>query len=204
MIAVNLQFSPADVAAFRAQMDRLTGELLKEPKEAVCAGSLALLKALAVSTRRAPEFRKVRKERIMKISLRSGKSRLVATGAFVMDVRGKPVVIAESKTPLAMAKTAEMARIKYAGLAKASWGWAAKKLFNKGAGMSGVPNPHRSFLTASATGKGDDYTVTVENRLGYISHAFNSKRGPAVATAMSRAAATIKGRIDQRIKGAIK
>jgi len=204
MIAVNLQFSQADVAAFRAQMDRLTGVLLKEPKEAVRMGSLALLKALAASTRRAPKFRKVRKERIRKISLRSGKSRLVTTGALVMDVRGKPVVIAESESPLAMAKAAGMAKIKYSGLAKASWGWAAQKLFNKGAGGHGVPKPHRSFLTASATGKGDDYTVTIENRLGYISHAFNSKRGPAVSTAMSRAAAAMKGRIDQRIKGAIK
>lgn len=207
MVQVSLQFDPNDVADFRRQIDRLINELGKSPEDAVRMGTVALLKALKSSTRKSAKTRKVRQDMVAKINLRSGRrSGVRVRNSYVVERwrGGQLQKVPISAGSLAEAKQHPAAQIRYAGLAKASWGWAAKRLFGGGAGNDSVRNPRRAFLATSKTGSGGDFTVTIENTLDYVSQSFGGGRGPAVSTAMRRASNMMRGRIEQRLKGAMK
>lgn len=198
MIAVGMEFSKADTAAWQAQMNRLINVLGTEPKIAVRMGAVALLTSMRASTAKSKVTAPVRVSK-------SGKNRLVGGKKIYTveryDRSGKLMRRAIFANSLAEAKQNPSAKIRYSGLARASWGWSMKRLFNKGAPRVNFREP-RDILDATATGTGRDYTVNIENRLDYISKSFNSGRGPAVSTAMRRATGAMKGRIDKRLKGA--
>lgn len=201
MIELSLDFPREDIAAFRDQMNRLINELGKTPEEAARMGMVAALKSMRASTRKGRKFRRMRRSTSARNKRWQGKQ------LFVMErldsETGKTSNIPLWFSDQGEAKSYKGRKIRYSGLAKASWGWSMKRLFPNGAGQNNVPRPRRAFMDVSQTGRGRDYAVAVSNDLQYISQTFNTGRGPAVATAMRRAAQTMKGRIDQRLKGAL-
>ncbi len=199
MIALGLDFSKRDVSAFTAQMNRLINVLGTEPKVAVRMGAVALLTSLRASTKKAKKTATVRASKSARGRLVDGK-RVFTVERYDRDGRlTRRAIFAAS---LAEAKQSPSAQIFYSGLARASWGWAMRRLFpNKPSPKVGFREP-QNILTAGERGTGRDYEIHVTNDLDYISKAFNFGRGPAVSTAMRRAAGTMKGRIDKRLKGA--
>lgn len=201
MIELSLMFPQADMQAFRTQMDRLITELGVAPEDAVRLGTIALLKSLRASTRRAPARRKV-------MVARSARNRRVnGQRIFKVDLydRSTDAKITRSifAGSLAEAKRSPLANIRYAGAARASWGWAMQKLF--GSGRPNVKfNEPSGVISTTKRGRGRSYEIEISNNLDYVSKAFNQGRGPAVSTAMARAASTLRGRIEQRLKGAMR
>lgn len=208
MIDVNITFPREDMEAYREQMNRLVTLMGKEPKEAVRMATLAMLKALAASTRAAPKTARIRKDTIRRVNLRTGKvsSRTVQYSYLVERYDRKTGAMRSILLPatsLDEAKSARVAQIRYAGLAKASWGWAAQRLFPTSVRYDGR-KPVRQTHSVTQRGEGNDFSVTVSNDLDYISKALGGGRGPAVSSAMARAAVALKNRIDRRLKGALK
>lgn len=199
MIAVGMEFSKADTAAWQAQMNRLINVLGTEPKIAVRMGAVALLTSLRTSTKSSKKTATVR-------TSKSGRGRLVyGKQIFYVekyDKDGKLYRRAIFADSLAEAKQDRSAQIFYHGLAKASWGWTMRRLFpNKAAPKAGFREPP-NIIEATQTGDGRDYTISITNDLDYITQAFRTSGMTSVATAMRRASGTMKGRIDKRIKGA--
>lgn len=201
MIELSLLFPHADMQAFRTQMDRLITELGLAPEDAVRLGTIALLKSIRASTRRAPERRKV-------MVSRSARNRRVnGQRIFKVELYDRST---DSKTTrsifagsLAEAKRSPLANIRYAGLARASWGWSMQKLFGSGRPNVKFQEP-AGVVSTTKRGRGRSYEIEISNNLDYVSKAFNQGRGPAVSTAMARAASTLRGRIEQRLKGAMR
>jgi len=209
VIEFSLQFPAADAEAFRAQLNRLINELGKAPEEAVRMATLALLRALRASTRKAPARARVTREKIMRPNLRTGRTRSItlqdAYVAHRFDPRtGSPRQLRISAQSLQEARESRLARIDYSGLARASWGWAAQALFPSSGERYSGRRPVRPTHSVDKRGSGNDYSITVVNKLDYIESAFNTGRGPAVSSALARASATLRGRIEQRLKGAIR
>lgn len=207
MIEMSLSVDKADIQTFQWQMMRLRTKLGMLPEDATRVGTLAVLKALAASTVKGKDMRKVTQERITLLNLAKGKSRRVKVrDSFFAEkwlkdgTSAKVQIFANS---LAEAKQSPLAKVRYAGLARASWGWAQRRLFGSG-GNANVRKPARAFLAASASGRGDNYSIDIDNTLDYISKAMQGGRGPAVSTALARASGAMKGRIDQRLKGHLK
>lgn len=208
--SIQLKFDPADVAALQAQMERRVRILGDSPADAVRIGTIALLRSMQASTKVAPRRRKVTREYLTVVNTSTGKSRrrrikhsYVAEG---LDTRtGSPMRIPIRAWSLAEAKMHPRARIKRWGLAKASWGWAMQQLFGGsiGGARADLPRPASAIETSKMIDRVTGYAeAIITNRLGYISRALSGGRGPAVSTAMARAAATMRSRIDQAVKRA--
>ena len=207
MIAVSLDVDKADLAAFRWQMMRLQVQLGMAPKDAVRVGTLAWLKSMAASTTKGTPRRKVTQERVRVINLKSRLSRMAKVRDSYVTERwtkeGTAQRVEIFAASLSEAKQSPLAKIKYAGVARASWGWAQQRLFGKNLNAN-VRKPTRPFMATSEKGAGSDYAIEIANTLDYISKAMQGGRGPSVHTAMRRAANAMKGRIDQRLKGALR
>jgi len=207
MIEISLNVDKADIAAFKWEMMRLQTALHMTPEDASRVGTIAALKSLAASTTKSKPRRKVTQERITVINFAKKTSKLVkvresfVTEKWLKDGTVQRVEIFAKS--LAEAKQSPLAQIKYAGAARASWGWAQQRLFGNG-GNANVRKPTRPFMTATASGKGQEYGIDIDNTLDYITRAMQGGRGPAVATALGRASRAMKGRIDQRLKGHLK
>lgn len=204
MVEVRIQVERDTLNAFRAQMDRLVKELGKTPEDATRMGALALLKSLKTATKTAPARRKVRVDKTWNKKQRdaSGNQRFLMrkfdrkTGA-ENDVQ----IWAPS---LAEAKQSKLAVMHYRGLGKASWGWAAQRLFpSQKVGYSGR-KPQREVFAVTQRGKGNAYEIVVLNKLDYIGLALKGGESAAMSTAMRSATNTLFGRIEQRLKGRIK
>ncbi len=204
MVEVSIQVDRGTLNDFRAQMDRLVKELGKTPEDATRMGALALLKSLKTETKIAPERRKVRVDKTWSKKSRdaSGNQRFLMrkfdrkTGA-EHDVE----IWAPS---LAEAKQSKLTVMHYRGIGKASWGWAAQRLFpSQKVGYAGR-KPHREVFSVTQRGKGNGYEIVVLNKLDYIGLALKGGESAAMSTAMRSARNTLFGRIQQRLKGKIK
>lgn len=208
MIAVSLQFDKKDIDAYRWQMMRLQTVLKMEPKAATRVAAIAYLKAMAASTNKSRSMRKVTQERTAVFDMARWKYRKhKIKDVYVMErftKNGSVEKVRIFAKSLSEAKASPAVIIRYSGLAKISWGWAQQRLFNSSAPASKVRKPVRRFLTLSDQGSGQDYSVTIDNTLDYISKAMQGGRGPAVTTALARASNVMRARIEQRLKGAIK
>ena len=204
MVEVRIQVDRDTLNDFRAQMDRLVKKLGKTPEDATRMGALALLKSLRTATKTAPARRKVMVDKTWRKKSRdaSGNQRFLMrkfdrkTGA-ENDVQ----IWAHS---LAEAKQSKLAVMHYRGLAKASWGWAAQRLFpSQKVGYQGR-KPQREVFAVTQRGKGNAYEIVVMNKLDYIGLALKGGESAAMSTAMRAATSTLFGRIEQRLKGKIK
>lgn len=204
MVEVSIQVDRDTLNNLRAQMDRLVKKLGKTPEDATRMGALALLKSLKAATKIAPARRKVRVDKTWNKKSRdaSGNQRFLMrkfdrkTGA-ESDVQ----IWAPS---LAEAKQSKLAVMHYRGLAKASWGWAAQRLFSRQKVGYGGRKPHREVFSVTQRGKGNAYEIVVMNKLDYIGLALKDGESAAMSTAMRNATNTLFGRIEQRLKGKIK
>ncbi len=204
MVEVSIQVDRDTLNNLRAQMDRLVRELGKTPEDATRMGALALLKSLRTATKIAPARRKVRVDKTWRKKSRdaSGNRR------FLMRKYDRKTG-AENDVPiwapsLAEAKQSKLAVMHYRGLAKASWGWAAQRLFpRQKVGYTGR-KPQREAFAVTQRGKGNGYEIVVMNKLDYIGLALKGGESAAMSTAMRAATNTLFGRIEQRLKGKIK
>jgi hypothetical protein len=202
MVSVNLHFNEADAAAFRAQMNRMIDNLGKAPEEAVRAGAVALISALRTRTRKAPQRRRVTASRSAAKGGRTAGGRQIYKAQSWRGGQKKTFsIFADS---LESAKRAPAAYIHYAGLAKQSWGWTMQRLFpTQRVGSARFAEP-RDIIRTSKRGKGGDFEIEIENKLDYIMSAFRTSGRMAVSGAMAAASGTMKGRIDKRLKGALR
>jgi len=204
MVELRIQVDRDTLNNFRAQMDRLVKKLGKTPEDATRMGALALLKSLKTETKIAPERRKVRVDKTWRKKSRdaSGNQRFLMqkfdrkTGA-EHDVE----IWAPS---LAEAKQSKLTVMHYRGIAKASWGWAAQRLFPSQKVGYGGRKPHREVFSVTQRGKGNGYEIVVLNKLDYIGLALKGGESAAMSTAMRSATNTLFGRIQQRLKGKIR
>ena len=129
MVEVSIQVDRDTLNNLRAQMDRLVKELGKTPEDATRMGALALLKSLKAATKTAPARRKVRVDKTWNRKSRdaSGNQRFLMRKFDRKTGAEKDVQIWAPS--LEEAKQSKQTVIHYRGLAKASWGWAAQRLF---------------------------------------------------------------------------
>ena len=204
MVEVSIHVDRGTLNDFRAQMDRLVKELGKTPEDATRMGALALLKSLKTATKIAPARRKVRVDKTWNRKSRdaSGNQRFLMLKLDRKTGAEKDVQIWAPS--LAEAKQSRLAVMHYRGLAKASWGWAAQRLFpSQKVGYAGR-KPQREVFSVTQRGKGNGYEIVVLNKLDYIGLALKGGESAAMSTAMRAATNTLFGRIEQRLKGKIK
>lgn len=201
-VDVAFQPSESDIADFQAQMARLTGELKKSPQEACKMGTIALLKALQTSTKTSPGFRKLKPmDKADRFGVRS------YAIDWDHDVSEKKREWAVPMLRGAKPENHPLGKIHYQGTAKASWGWAMWGLFQQGRPAYRGRRLHKKTVDLRKYAGDGHYEVHVENFVSYINSAFHggqSARKPSVDSAMARATAVMRGRIDQRLKGKLK
>jgi len=196
---IDIRFNDADMKTFQQQMGRLQVELGETPRDAGRQGMIALLQSMRASTKQAPRRRPVKASKTARRKRFEG-NRIF--NAEAIDRNNGGIKRIQIFAPdLATAKLHPKAQITKWGLAKASWGWAMQELFGGSSGArSGLSRPAGSVETMNVTDtKSGYFECFVTNRLNYISAALMGGRGPAVNTAMARAANVIKGRIQNRI-----
>lgn len=204
MVEVSIQVDRGTLNAFRAQMDRLVKELGKTPEDATRMGALALLKSLKTATKTAPARRKVRVDKTWNKKSRdaSGNQRFLMRKFDRKTGSENDVQIWAPS--LAEAKQSKLAVVHYRGLAKASWGWSAQRLFpSQKVGYAGR-KPRREVFSVTQRGKGNGYEIVILNKLDYIGLALKGGESAAMSTAMRAATNTLFGRIEQRLKGKIR
>lgn len=204
MVDVTVKFSQADLQAFRNQMDRIIRELGKTPEAAVNIGTIALIKSLRSSIKRGKKVRKVIEDKLTSINIRTGESTTIKNDhRFLVEVwrKGKKTLVPVLADSLEAAKKSKRAQIKFSGLGQATMGWSMQRLFNNGAPKVNFRQPN-GIVETTRRGKGNDYTITIQNNANYIP--FRTKGKTAVSTAMVRAAAAMRGRTEQRLKGTFK
>ena len=204
MVEVSIQVDRDTLNNLRAQMDRLVKELGKTPEDATRMGALALLKSLKTATKIAPARRKVRVDKTWNKKSRTARG----NRRFLMQKfdhkTGSEKDVQIWAPSLAEAKQSKLAVMHYRGLAKASWGWAAQRLFPSQKVGYGGRKPQREVFAVTQSGKGNGYEIVVMNKLDYIGLALKGGESAAMSTAMRAATNTLFGRIEQRLKGRIK
>jgi len=161
MVEVSIQVDRDTLNNLRAQMDRLVKELGKTPEDATRMGALALLKSLKTATKIAPARRKVRVDKTWKKKSRdaSGNQRFLMQKFDRKTGAEKDVQIWAPS--LAEAKQSRLAVLHYRGLAKASWGWSAQRLFpSQKVGYQGR-KPRREVFAVTQRGKGNLFPTHV-------------------------------------------
>jgi len=199
MTTVKLQFSPADMAAFKTQMKRRVTCLGETKVDALRAGGIALLKSIQVSTKIGRARRKIR------VSQSGKRKRVHGNRIFAMETldtyTGKIRNIILFYPDLETAKMHRGAKIRNRGLAKRSWGWAMQSLFAEYSPSvyTGVRPSDVLRYYVSREDEANNY-FEVENRLHYINEALIGGRGgSAVSRAMARAATQMRTRINRAI-----
>lgn len=200
MSALSIQFDPQDMADFDRQMHRRAEALGAAPEEAIRIGTIALLKSMRASTKISPKRRKVRRptDRAAKKTRYKGNRLFIAEG---MDRETGGIRKIQIWAPdLAAAKIHPKARIVKSGLAKNSWGWAMHALFQARSGSTDMFGQESAMAVSKFVDRQTGYAeAVVENKLGYITKALQGGRGPAVSTAMGRAARSMREVINQKI-----
>lgn len=202
MVSLDVRFNEEDRRAFDAQITRFQRDLGNAPEEAIRYGMIALLQSMRASTKQAPKRRKVR------TSKTGRKVRVDLNRLFVAEgldrATGGPKNIVIFAPDLATAKLHPKAKIRQWGLARSSWGWAMQELFGARSGARpGLARPSGAVETVKTIDRqSGNAECFVTNKLDYISKALVGGRGPAVQTAMARAAGTMKGRIERHINQA--
>jgi hypothetical protein len=196
---IDIRFNDADMETFQQQIGRLQIELGDTPQDAGRQGMIALLQSMRASTKQAPRRRPVKASKTARRKRFEGNR--IFNAEAIDRANGGIKRIQIFAPDLATAKLHPRAQIKKWGLARASWGWAMQELFGGSSGArSGLSRPAGSVETKNINDtKSGYYECFVTNKLNYISRALMGGRGPAVNTAMARAANVIKGRIQHRI-----
>lgn len=203
MVEVKIAVDKATLEAFKTQMNRYVTQLGRTPEDAVRIGALALLEHLRTQTKIAPKRRKV----IVDPAVRRKRDH-IGDRRFLIEKWNRKTGSAEYvpiyAPDLATAKNSKLTFLRYRGLGKASWGWAAQKIFPGKKVAYGGSRPVREVLTVAQNGSGNGFAITIANKLDYIGMALKGGESAAVSAAMKKATGKMFGRIEQRLKGKIK
>jgi len=192
--AVTIDFPHRDVAALRRQMSRAVRVLGKSQGQAVRFGAWSVAKSLGASTKVAAPRRPVREVSTSRRGIRKFAVTSYKQGSkreFELYAKGKREVNA-----------APQVKIGFRGLAKASWMWGIKALGSSrgetGNMTKAARKGGRQHIDVAKHLKGDNPSVRITNRLGYIMEALRG--GPKdVGTAMARGARQMARIIDSKI-----
>lgn len=198
MVDMDIDFSKSDVRDFGNVIQRLQRELGWSPARAGTYAFIGVLKSLRASTKRS---KKVRKIRVASRKRKGRTNRRFKVEHFRGGAKSSFYVYAGS---LAEAKQSKSAKIKYRGLAKASWGRAMRDVFNRGGpGRVGFRMPSDIVSGFSRSGKGS-FSAQIENRVDYIRNAFVTSGDRAVTTSMARANRSMIRKIEKDLIKAAK
>lgn len=201
---LSIQFDNASFYAFQKQMSRFGAMLGNSPEDAVRYGTIALCQAMQTRTRKAPAKRKVRISQTARRKRLKNGDRIFVAEVLNRDTGGirNALIFAPD---IATAKLSPKAAITKSGLAKASWGWAMHKLFQEPAPAAALlASPVGALEVSRSSSAVGVSRADINNKLDYISKAFNGARGPTVESAMAAAAGKMKGRISYAIRQAKK
>lgn len=187
MISLSMDVDRAGLAAMRRQMQRRMDLLGKTPRAVVRDATFALLGALRSSTRRAkPNRRVVRNPDPNALRFPAHYWAIVR-----YDRQDKPayIPVMGGRDNRQAAMDDKRRRVPRRGLAIASWGWMFRPLGRS----TSVEHPEKpSAFSVRERAIPGDHEVKLQNRIRYALSAFRSKGRKDVATAMSRAAKTLR------------
>ena len=202
MIDLQANLDRQSMNALSGQIDRAVKTLGKTLPEAVQFGAWAVASTLATSTRVAPKLRKI-EAASQGVSFADGKAVRGNVAFRVTSDKGGSskefTVYAPNK---AAAKKLPQVRIALHGLAKASWGWAQRKLGSGTGAFGGVSIKGRQrAANAQVVEKGLQHVnpyIQITNRLGYITEAMQGGEN-AIDTVMERAARRMQHVINGKV-----
>lgn len=192
--AVTIDFPHRDVAALRRQMSRAVRVLGKSQGQAVRFGAWAVASSLGASTKVAAARRPIREVATSRLGTRK-----FQVTSYKQGSKQEFDLYAKNKRA---ANAAAQVKIGFRGLAKASWMWGIKAL-GSSRGASGkmtkaARKGGRQHIDVAKHLKGDNPSVKITNKLGYIMDALRG--GPKdVGTAMARGARQMAKIIDSKI-----
>lgn len=195
MVGVSIEFPHRDVAAIQRQMARAADVLKKSQPQAVRFGAWAVASSLGASTRVAKKKRPMQEIQTSRKTQRKFEVESYKSGAkklFEIYARTKQEAVKSSAV-----------RIGKHGMAKASWMWGIKAIGGGPAGSAAgasksAKRAARQHIEVAKKLQGDNPSVRITNRLGYIMDALRG--GPKdVSTAMERAAKQMAKIIDSKM-----
>ena len=195
MIDVSIDFNAADSAAFQAAMDRLSNECGWSIPRAGQYAFIKLLTSIRASTKQSPKVRSVR----VKSKKRGDKRRVFEAQSYKGGKEHWFDIFAYS---LEGAKSSPSAQIRHSGLAKASWGWAMREMFNAGATPRTKFKKKPELLYTRVEKDKGHFSATVTNRVNYVEKAFITEGKRTIDTAMARATRQMIGKINSELKKA--
>jgi hypothetical protein len=202
MIDISVSFPQAQVA----ELNRQIGDLIiisgKLPEQSVKRAMYFVLKSLSATTTVAKKTRKV--ERADFIQKRRKKDQRNEGGLFKVQVFNKNTGSEETRIfsadSLQEAKQKRIAQVYWAGLAKRSWGWAMRDLFNTGGGEAGFKR--KPGMVETQTEKSTiNYSIRVADNLRYIEDAFKTKGKATLDNLLVRASNQIRKDVERALEG---
>ena len=191
MIDLDIDFNKSDLKDFSGVMNRLQKECGWSPARAGTYAFINVLKSMRASTKRSKKKRKV------KVASRKRKGRTIRRFEVENYKAGEKQSFYIYAGSLAEAKKSNAVNVHYAGLAKASFGWAMRDVFNQGsAGKVGFRRPSGVVSGYARTKKGS-FSAVVENKVRYIRSAFVTSGSRVISTAMQRANKGMINRIEK-------
>ena len=191
---MTIAFAPGDIRDLQRQMRRAESVLGKDTGQAVKFAAWAVARSLGASTRVSKKYRQYKAE--------STTRKRVKKFAVTSHRRGGANTFPVYAPSVAELKRTPYVRIGNKGLAKGSWMWgigALGPIKGSGAGVGKSAKRYaQKWINVGKQLRGNNPTVTIHNRLGYILDALRG--GPQdVSTAMARGARAMARIIDDKI-----
>lgn len=191
---MTIAFAPGDIRDLQRQMRRAESLLGKDTGQAVKFAAWAVARSLGASTKVSKKYRPYKAE----TTTRKNTKKFAVTS----HRRGGANTFPVYAPSVAELKRTPYVRIGNKGLAKGSWMWgigALGPIKGSGAGVGKSAKRYaRRWVDVGKQLRGNNPTVTIVNKLGYIADALRG--GPQdVTTAMARGARQMAKIIDDKI-----
>jgi len=198
MYSCDVDFNEQDMTDFRDLVTRYQTELGLSPQLAGKVALTNLFTSFRASTRKSPARRKVRAASRKRKNDAGYPGRRRFEVENYMGDRGIANFFIYERS-VQEARLHPTTLIHYSGLAYTSWGWAQRDVFNTGKIPTvGYRRPSGSVSSSVMKAKGE-YTVTVENRIGYIRKSFKTSGDQTISSAMYRANKSMLKTINERL-----
>lgn len=190
---MTIAFAPGDIRDLQRQMRRAESVLGKDTGQAVKFAAWAVARSLGASTKVAKKYRPYKAE----ATTRKREKKFIVTS----HRRGGANTFPVYAPSVAELKRTPYVRIGNQGLAKGSWMWGIRALGSVSGSGAGVGKSAKRYakqwIDVGKQLRGNNPTVTIRNRLGYILDALRG--GPQdVTTAMARGARQMAKIIDAK------
>ena len=195
-----LSVKPASLRRFDAALRGMSKELGRSAPAVLKHGSILFCKSMRARTKKAP---KLRPTRVVYVGGKAKNGReMNHLGTMYWEVKSFKggqekwhKVLAYGKDTL---KKNVITRILYSGLAKKSWGWIMKDLFNSNEGAPvGFKRPNGA-TNARKGSNGSKSFVHFQSRIGYINSAIRGGRA-GVSEAFDKAGKAIRWRTEEEL-----